>query len=233
MFNLVRAAASAVFLTTSSVLLLASMPTDARAAAASCNDFDSCFANPSSPCATSDLLTGVAMGAVDGLGDLLCFIGDPKCSCFTALTDEQNPESKFDAWFAKVSEIANTCGGTASGGRSLSGIAFGAANDVCTPTFAADVAPVLQTACGTCHISSTLGQFNFAAGRSALVNVPSKGSPLVYVAPGNVAGSYLFHKISGTQLSVGGIGDRMPQGGTLPQKDIDTIEAWIVGGARP
>jgi hypothetical protein len=43
--------------------------------------------------------------------------------------------------------------------------------------------------------------------------------------------SYLYHKITGTQASVGGSGERMPRGGQLSDAEIQTIRAWIAQGA--
>lgn len=217
------------------VLCLAAVfaaPNFAHAAAFTCDDFANCFADEQNVCEDGDVMLGVTLGAVDGIGELLCFVGDPKCSCFTAITDENNPGNDFDEWSDLLFAEIDACKGTASGGRSLNGVAFGAATTHCTPTFAADVQPILQAACGTCHISASSGNFRMMNGLGDLVGVASEQSALPYVAAGDADGSYLFRKITNTHLEVGS-GSQMPLGGMLPQSDIDTINAWIAGGAKP
>jgi len=66
----------------------------------------------------------------------------------------------------------------------------------------------------------------------ALIQVASDQSQLYLVEPGAHEESYLWHKVSGTQGSVGGMGGRMPKGlEPLPQDDIDAIAIWIDDGA--
>lgn len=221
---------SMIRLTMLALGLVLAAPEFARAQAATCQDFADCFRNSNSPCDSDDLLAGLTFGAVDGIGDLLCFLGNTKCGCFRAVTNENS--SEFDEFQNEVERIVAQCDGAGSSGRALSGIAFEAANAVCTPTFS-DVEPILSAACGTCHIAGNSGNFNFANGRSDLVNVPSLQSSLPYVAPGNTANSYLFAKITNTQFSVGGSGAQMPLGAMLPQTDIDILAEWIAGGAQP
>lgn len=211
--------------------LVLSAPGFVWAQAATCQDFANCFRDTNNPCDAEDFQLGILGGTVDGIGDLLCFVGDPKCNCYRQVTTENSPQ--FDEWLGRIQAIVATCDGANDSGRFLSGIAFQAANDVCTPTFAQDVQPVLTAACGTCHITGSSGNFNFAAGLSALVNVPSNQSALPYIAPGNPDNSYLVAKIRGTQASVGGGGVTMPLGGMLPPADILLIEGWVAGGALP
>ena len=65
-----------------------------------------------------------------------------------------------------------------------------------------------------------------------LVGVPSRQSALLRVAPGFPSRSYLWHKLRGTHASVGGGGDRMPQGDPpLSTAQMNVIRAWIVEGA--
>jgi len=53
------------------------------------------------------------------------------------------------------------------------------------------------------------------------------------ITPCDPDSSYLLHKVKGTHLSVGGVGVRMPLSmPPLNAKAIDTIETWIVQGAR-
>jgi hypothetical protein len=53
------------------------------------------------------------------------------------------------------------------------------------------------------------------------------------IEPGDPQASYLWHKLSGTQLDVGGSGTPMPQIGMLTAEQMQAIEDWIVGGALP
>lgn len=212
--------------------VIVAAPNLAHSAAFSCDDFADCFADEQNVCDDGDIMLGVTLGAVDGIGELLCFVGDPKCSCFTAITDDNNPGNDFDEWSDLLLAEIDACKGTASGGRSLNGVAFGAATTHCTPTFTADVNPILQAACGTCHVSGSSGNFNMSDGLSDLVGVASNQSTLPYVAAGDSQGSYLFLKITNTHMMVGS-GVQMPLGGMLPQDDINTINAWIAGGAKP
>lgn len=205
-------------------------PTAAFSAAATCDDFANCFASPDNPCELGDMYLGITLGAVDGIGELLCFVGDPKCSCFQAITDESNPGNDFDEWSALLQAGIDACAGTGAGGRSLNGVAFEAATNHCTPTFA-DIEPILTASCGTCHIQGMSGNFSMANGRDSIVNVPSNQSNLPYVTPGDPSMSYLFRKVEGTHMAVGS-GSVMPLGGMLPPADIAAISAWIAGGAQ-
>lgn len=70
-----------------------------------------------------------------------------------------------------------------------------------------------------------------------LVGVPSTQSPLLRVLPGRPSQSYLWHKVLGTQASVGGSGDRMPQlhqvgDAYLSDAEMDLLRGWILDGAR-
>ena len=57
---------------------------------------------------------------------------------------------------------------------------------------------------------------------------------LALVEPGEPELSYLWHKLAGTHLEVGGEGERMPKGGEpLTVAQIDLVRAWIELGAEP
>ncbi|MDG2304150.1 MAG: hypothetical protein P8R42_05750 [Candidatus Binatia bacterium] len=209
--------------------LIIAAPGVARGASATCDEAFSCIA---SDCGEEDILTGIKLGAVEGIGALLCFVEDAKCPCFQQITSK-NGGPTADEWELEVDDILNACEGSPSGGRSLSGIAFEAASTVCTPTFADDVLPVLDAACGDCHLRGNSGDFVFSNGISDLVNAPSGQSNLDYITPGDPSGSYLLLKIQGTQGDAGGGGSRMPLGGMLAARDVSLIKAWIEGGALP
>lgn len=66
-----------------------------------------------------------------------------------------------------------------------------------------------------------------------LVGVPAQEAPLSRVEPGDREASYLWHKLNGTHIEVGGSGNPMPLG--APPLDPDTLELigqWIDDGAH-
>ena len=101
----------------------------------------------------------------------------------------------------------------------------------------ADIQPIWDAACTTgCHEApGPSGGLDLAApafGR--IVNAPAIDVPSMdSIAPFAPDDSYLWHKLQGTQASVGGLGLTMPKFTTLPVEDLARIEAWIVAGAPP
>ncbi len=70
-----------------------------------------------------------------------------------------------------------------------------------------------------------------------LVNVGSTQAPLLRVFPGRPSQSYLWHKLLGTQVTVGGSGDRMPTlhlpgDAYFTDDQMELIRGWILDGAR-
>jgi plastocyanin len=64
------------------------------------------------------------------------------------------------------------------------------------------------------------------------VDEPSTQAPgLDRIEPFDENDSYLWHKINGTQGSVGGGGSQMPLGGSLGATDIELLQQWILDGA--
>jgi hypothetical protein len=103
--------------------------------------------------------------------------------------------------------------------------------------FAATVQPFIDKACN-CHQSTPvlMAPFSLKAGEAyqQLVNVPSMQLPsMVRVKPGSTAQSYLWHKIDGTQLQVGGSGMIMPYTFPLTADEKMIFERWINAGALP
>ncbi len=105
--------------------------------------------------------------------------------------------------------------------------------------YAMDIQPIFNGAC-TCHLQGPSGTMqaevltlNEGTSYGELVGTASMQSPLVRVAAGDLQGSYLWHKLQGTHLTVGGTGDPMPQVGMLTPQQQMAIEAWIMGGAEP
>jgi hypothetical protein len=99
------------------------------------------------------------------------------------------------------------------------------------------VQPLLTDTCAvaTCHITPEPGgEMDLstpALVASSLRRIPSTEAPLLRVLPGRPSGSYLWHKLQGTQESVGGTGQTMPKEGTLTSDQVDQLRAWILEGA--
>jgi hypothetical protein len=103
--------------------------------------------------------------------------------------------------------------------------------------FAATVQPFIDKACN-CHQSSPvlMAPFSLKPGEAykQLVNVPSMQLPtMLRVKPGSTSESYLWHKIDGTQLQVGGSGMIMPYTFPLNADERMIFERWINAGAPP
>lgn len=101
-----------------------------------------------------------------------------------------------------------------------------------------DVQPILSSNCALSGCHATVGAqlgLDLSSGRTfaSTVGIPAvELSTMNLVTPSNTAQSYLVHKIEGTQASVGGIGGRMPLGGSaLSATQIATIKGWIDAGA--
>ena len=107
------------------------------------------------------------------------------------------------------------------------------------PSWAADVFPMLNPPVNCdCHTPGSGGLImgpDPATAYMNLVGVMATTAPLKRIEPGDTDKSYLWHKINGTQVQVGGGGSKMPLGGlpVLPQETFDVIDAWIAGGAQP
>ena len=98
-----------------------------------------------------------------------------------------------------------------------------------TYTYTADISSILSSCMG-CHGNSG----GFTLNYSNLFTASSAGG-MQYITAGDPSQSYLWHKINGTQSSVGGSGSNMATkpGVNLSTTDFDTIEAWINAGALP
>lgn len=104
--------------------------------------------------------------------------------------------------------------------------------------YTSDIQPIWDgvgtgtTACTGCHSGGfPAAGLDLSAGNSygAIFNVNSGELPsMKRVKPFDSANSYLFHKIEGTQASVGGSGVQMPQGGApMNAASRAKIQQWI------
>ncbi|MET0386483.1 MAG: hypothetical protein ABW321_11015, partial [Polyangiales bacterium] len=130
--------------------------------------------------------------------------------------------------------------GTAAGTFGTAGAATAAGAAAAPPGgdgFEAKVQPFIDKACN-CHQSSPVLMAPFSLKRgeayALMVNVPSMQLPgMLLVKPGSTAESYLWHKVNGTHLDVGGSGMIMPYTFPLNAEEKQIFERWIAGGALP
>lgn len=68
--------------------------------------------------------------------------------------------------------------------------------------------------------------------RSRLLGPSLQLPSMAFIVPGDRDASYLWHKVSGTHIDVGGMGSRMPSVGLLlDAEQMDLLRAWIDAGA--
>jgi len=100
-------------------------------------------------------------------------------------------------------------------------------------SFEADVQPILDGNCVTCHQSSGAPQglvLEDSKSWENLVHGRSAESKLPLVAPGRPDESYLLHKLDGTQATTGS-GAQMPPGDPLAPDKVAIVRRWIAAGA--
>lgn len=90
-----------------------------------------------------------------------------------------------------------------------------------TPSFAKDIAPILEAHCRSCH--GTLGGLDL----SSYERTMNSGEHKPVIVAGNPDGSLLIQKVRKQQT----IGTEMPPGGALPADEIDLLVRWIAAGA--
>lgn len=100
------------------------------------------------------------------------------------------------------------------------------------PTLASIQENVFTPICTQCHTGASAPQglrLDADVAYAMLVNIASAEVPeLLRVDPGNPDGSYIIHKLEGSQT----VGERMPLGGPyLPDDTIAAIRQWISDGA--
>jgi hypothetical protein len=110
---------------------------------------------------------------------------------------------------------------------------FGSKGEVIEdPTYEADIGPLFEASCMTCHSADTaFGGFDLSGGLDSMIDQPSTVADLNYVTPEDPETSYLYLKMADRQLEVGGSGGVMPQGGAFSADTLTTVENWILDGA--
>jgi hypothetical protein len=157
-----------------------------------------------------------------------------------------------------ISTVAVACGssgdaGTTTDSAKTCSADLTPASELASPvvTFETDVAPIFAKACAfsACHGSHGVGNhgvFLGATGADGMTAVKtsllgaSKALPAMkYVMAGDVANSFVLHKLDGSlcgldaQCVGGSCGRSMPDGNDLlPQASRDTVRRWIAQGAR-
>jgi len=104
-------------------------------------------------------------------------------------------------------------------------------------SYSRKIEPLLGKRCGTCHTADDPdGKLVLDPGKGyeQMVGRASTQAPaLAIVAPGDVAGSYLWQKLENTST----IGRGMPRtlfgSRKLPESERELIRRWIEEGARP
>lgn len=113
-----------------------------------------------------------------------------------------------------------------SGAVDTAAVDTGLADSSCAPEQA-----LLSGACASCHGETALGGLDIRR-IDLLGGVYSTQLPeLLLLAPGAREDSYLWHKLQGTHLDIGGTGQQMPPSGGLGADALEAIGLWIDDGA--
>ena len=87
-------------------------------------------------------------------------------------------------------------------------------------SFKEQVAVILVSRCGRCHVNNTRGMFSMADFESLM-----KGPPAGFVIkPGDVAGSRLIEAVEGKEMP--------PSGAGIPEKELVVLKNWVKQGAK-
>ena len=96
-----------------------------------------------------------------------------------------------------------------------------------TPYSAQEVQDIFFSACAGCHTGgNATGGLNLDTFEETTINAPSSAA-MPLITPGDHLNSYLWNKLNGTHLDVGGNGIRMPSGAPLSDTEIGRIGAYI------
>jgi mono/diheme cytochrome c family protein len=96
----------------------------------------------------------------------------------------------------------------------------GEASAAGTVSFVKQVAPILNSRCGNCHVRNARGMFSMATYESLMKGPP----PGKVVFPGNVPGSDLIVKVQDKEMP--------PNGAGIPDTELATLKKWVEEGAK-
>lgn len=132
----------------------------------------------------------------------------------------------------------SACSGQAPQGANNGDAAAEPPSPAAASLFQTEIAPTLQTACATCHLTGQeAGNMSLIPSKAiaTLVNVDAIGAKGVKrIVPGDPDASYVIMKLEGTHTAKAGIGGSMPFGAPkLPPEKIASFRRWIAEGAKP
>ena len=186
---------------------------------------DSPTGSATDPTSTTEDTTDPSDGTTTGTSDTSSTETTPGTSVSTTPEETTIEEEVTTSTTVGTGETTTDTGNTDDGGTT-EGVGL---------SFATDVYPVAIMGFCSCHdgggkLNLTTAELAFAS----FVDVDSGQAKLKKVAPGDVDGSYLWHKLAGTHVDVGGSGDQMPKGAApLSGDQIDLVAQWIGEGALP
>lgn len=88
-------------------------------------------------------------------------------------------------------------------------------------SFVKEVAPILSTHCGTCHVRNARGMFSMSTFDGLMKGPMSAGA---VIKPGDSENSLLLQKIADKEMP--------PSGAGIPAADLETLTKWVQGGAK-
>ena len=167
----------------------------------------------------------------------LAFVGAAGLVLAACGTDEPQDGSTTAASSVGMTSGASASGGESSSGESSSGGESGSGSSGgVSVDYETEIQPIWNGSC-TCHLMGDSGTMsapfltlNPGMSYAQLVDVPSEQAALDRIEPGSPEDSYLWLKMTGAHSTVGS-GSKMPQIGTIGDVQLQTIEAWILGGA--
>lgn len=170
-------------------------------------------------------LTTLVLGCGDSGG------GDEDGSATMATSD---PTADTDPTTAPTSgDESGSSGGSSESGTDETGA-------VEAVDYKTDIQKIWDASCVQgCHNAAGSAQANgpYLEADKSYAMIVGKMSPTVpalnLVEPGDLDGSYLWHKVNGTFEDVGGTGLVMPFGAMLAPEDLARIKKWIEDGAQP
>lgn len=110
------------------------------------------------------------------------------------------------------------------------------AQDPAPVSYRQDLQPIFNTQCVFCHVAGAEnGELDLSRRVShAELLSPSSQAPMPRVSAGDPGRSYLLHKLRGTQLEAGGLGNAMPMYDPprpFSADALELVERWIRAGA--